>query len=125
MATRLDTLSPLFMGEDKIGVALDSLSDPPFVERSITINFDYSSADAEGGLVLPVVVSVQPPNTDGVGYIRKVFTRSLPSSFTFTAIDAGEHYFLIRESGHNQWQGRLLFEVQGEKFSQILINERI
>jgi hypothetical protein len=123
--SRLDVLSPLFMGEDKIGVSLDPLNDPAFVERPITVNFDYTAAIADGGLVLPVVVSIQPPSTDGVAYIRKVFRRSLPSSFTFTAVGAGQHFILIKESGHNQWQGRLLFNVEGESFSQILINERV
>lgn len=123
--SRIDTVSPLYMGEDKVTASLDPLSDPAFSTRAVTINFDYALAKEQGGLVLPVVVTVQPPNEMGEGYIRKVYSRSLPPSFTFTPQEAGEHFLLIRESGHNLWQGRLKFQVQGEQFSRILINERV
>lgn len=125
MTTRLDTLSPLYMGEDKITVALDPLTDPAFATRAVTITFDYADADAQGGLVLPVVVTIQPPNDTGAGYVRRVFSRTLPPSVTFTPQEAGEHFLLIRESGHNLWQGRLAFQVEGERFSKILTTERV
>ena len=125
MATRLDTLSPLYMGEDKITIAVNPISKPPTAERPVTLDFDLSRANAAGGLVLPVKLIIQPPSLEGVGYIEKVFSRLVPSSYTFVPREAGEHFILLRESGHNLWQGRLLIQVEGEQFSRVLLNERV
>lgn len=124
MASQLDFMSPLYLGEDKISLSVDPTTQPPTAGRPVTINFDYTDADEAGGLIVPLVFTVQPPGTEGLGYVRRVFTRTRPIGYTFTAREAGTHFLLLKESAHNQWQGRLLIEVVGEKFSRITINER-
>lgn len=121
---RLDILSPLTIGEDKIKVTLSELSNPAFVEKPITVDFDYSAADAEGGLRFPLKVQVIPAFGDGTGFQEEIFRNIRPSSFSFRAVGAGEHLILIKESAHNQWQGRLLIDVRGEEFTQIQVGER-
>lgn len=117
--SRIDDISPRFVGEDRITVTLDPTSDPPFVERPITVNFDYSAADVDGGVVPPLTVKVRPTFGDGTGAIDKTFSGPRPSSFTFRLFGAGRHLIVIKESAHNRWQGRLEIDVQGEEFSQI------
>jgi hypothetical protein len=121
---RIDIISPTTLGEDKIKITLSPLSDPAFVESPITVDFDYSEADEEGGLRFPINVEVIPAFGDGTGYQREEFRRSRPSSFSFRAAGAGEHLILIKESAHNKWQGRLLIDVEGEEFTQIPVGER-
>lgn len=125
MTASVDRVSPLFVGEDRITASLSSNTLTPLANGLVTVEFDYSRADQGGGVVLPLVVTVQPPGVNGVGYVRRVFYRSAPTSFTFRVKDAGRYFIQIRESGHNKWQGRLLFTVAGEEFSQILDNERL
>ena len=123
--TTLDVLSPSFIGEDRITAVLDDTNLKPDANSIVKVNFDYASANVDGGVVLPIVITVQPPSDRGVGYIRKVFSNAPPASFTFRTRDAGQYFLLIKESGHNQWQGRLLFTAAGEEYSQILQNERV
>lgn len=123
--SRIDFMSPLYIGEDKVRVTVDPSTDPPTAGKPVTLNFDYTDADEAGGLVLPLVLTVQPPGVEGVGYVTHTFTRHRPSSYTFTARDAGTYFILLKESAHNRWQGRLLMEVAGEKYSQVLNSERV
>lgn len=125
MTAQIDLISPLFLGEDRMTIVLDPTTKPAQAHRPVTLNFDYANADEDGGLVLPIVLTIQPPNVEGVGYIRRVFTRRRPTSFTFIAQEAGQHFILLKESGHNLWQGRLLIEVEGEKFSRVANSERV
>lgn len=114
--SRIDTISPLEVGEDRISVTLDPAS--LVVEgKPISVQFDYADADVDGGVVLPLVVSVQPAFGDGAGFQRDVFRSNRPSQFTFLVDKAGEYLITIRESAHNQWQGRLLLNVEGNRFT--------
>ena len=73
-----------------------------------------------GGVVLPLILQVQPAFGRGVGYFEKVFRKTRPNSFAFSVPSAGQYLVLLRECFHNRWQGRLLIQVEGEEFTQIL-----
>jgi hypothetical protein len=124
MSEIIDTISPVFIGEDKFTLTIDEASKPLLSYKPISINIDYSEADLEGGVVLPIVIVVQPAFGDGTGYIRKTFSRSAPSSFSFFAsAGAGDYLIVVKEYGHNQWQGRLVITVGGDNIAS-LITER-
>ena len=117
MTEMSDMISPAYVGEDRLGVEVDSLT-RPYALQPLTVNFDYSQADPVG-VRLPIEVVVQPPTTDGSGYLRRVFRRVVPPSFTFVPIAAGPHLILIREVGHNRWLGRLVVSVVGDRMSEV------
>ncbi len=127
MATLEDTLnqiSPTFIGEDKITVQVAQTSLPLDVSKAIILQFTYGLTGT-AGVVLPLILQVQPAFGDGTGYFTKTFNRSRPNQFTFRVNSAGQYLVLLREFSHNNWQGRLLIDVAGESFSQIQISERI
>lgn len=114
----LDIVSPETVGEDKIGISIDPVSLPLLINRTITLNFDYSETYPEG-VVKPLKLQVQPSFGDGEGYFEIEFARTIPRSFGFSVEGAGEYLVVLRETGHNLWQGRLLIEVGGDKFNQV------
>jgi hypothetical protein len=118
VTTNLDLISPTYIGQDKIGITIDPASLPVLSGGIITLAFDYSDALPEG-VVLPLKLIVQPAFGDGTGYFEKTFRRSVPTSYAFTVLGAGRYLAVLKELGHNSWQGRLLIDVAGEKFSQI------
>lgn len=118
MSKGLDRVSPTFIGEDRITITVDPVSLPLLAFSIITLNFDYSQT-APVGVVLPLIMQVQPGFGRGAGYFEKVFRRQRPSQFAFSVDSAGRYLVLLKERGHNFWQGRLIFEVEGETFSQI------
>ena len=119
----LDILSPLYIDEDKFTLELDSVS-VAIALQPMTLNINYDEADPEGAM-LPIEVIVQPPTEDGTGYIQKIFRNFIPSSFTFTPINAGDHLVLVKELGHNRWQGRLLITIEGDEASKVESVERV
>lgn len=118
MADELDTISPRTIGSDQIVITVDPVSLPLLATRVVTLNFDYS-ATAPGGVVLPLILKVQPTTGRGVGYFEKVFRKIRPSSYAFTLPGAGQYLVLLRECAHNSWQGRIVLDIGGEQFSQI------
>jgi hypothetical protein len=123
MTEIIDTISPVYIGEDKFTLTIDEASKPLLSYKPLSINIDYSEADPEG-VVLPIIIVVQPAFGDGTGYIKKTFSRSAPSTFSFFAsAGAGDYLILVREYGHNQWQGRLVITVGGDDIAS-LITER-
>lgn len=118
MSTNLELISPPTIGSDQIVLSVDPVSRPLLESRVISINFDYSDT-FPAFVVLPLILQVQPAFGRGVGYFTKVFRRVVPNSFAFTVPGAGRYLVLLRECGHNYWQGRLLIDVAGEEFSQI------
>lgn len=113
--SRLEELNPLYVGEDRIVVTLDP-NTPAVEARPITMLFDYERADEDGGVVPPLIVTVQPSSNDNSQYRRDVFYR-IPTSFTFVVERADTYLITIRESAHNRWQGRYTLEVIGDQFS--------
>lgn len=120
MTTRLDTFSPDYIGENLIVISQDTTTNPAISERPLTVNFDYSLADDEGGVVLPLVFQAQPLSGDS-GYKRQVFNRSPPPSFTFIPLAAGDYLITLGESGHNRWFGTLRITVTGDPFTDLTI----
>ena len=122
----IDKLSPVYIGEDRFGLTLDPISDPPLVGRQITVNVDYSDA-GDDGVELPLEFIVQPGfdgGGPGNGYKRVWFSRVAPSTLTFVAPAAGQFLLLLKEVYHNRWQGRLIVTVQGDKYAKAVPMER-
>ncbi len=117
-ALTIDIISPRTIGEDKIDITIDPISLPLLEGDAITLNFDYNRT-SPGGVVLPLELVVQPGFGRGAGYFTKVFRKRRPGSFAFTLPSAGVWLVLLRECGHNYWQGRITLVVTGEQFSQI------
>lgn len=108
--SRIDDISPGYVGEDKIALSIDRRS-KVLAGKPIMLLIDYSNA--EDGVVPPLEVVVQPAFGDGDGYQRTVYQRA-PTRHVFTPKHAGEYLLHVRELKHNKWQGRLLIGVSGE-----------
>lgn len=121
MNETLDAISPDTIGEDKIGIAVDASSLPLLVNRAITLHFDYSATFPEG-VVRPLKLQVQPAFGDGTGYFEVEFHRNVPRSYAFTLRSAGKWLVLLREIGHNSWQGRAVLDVGGDPHTQTQIS---
>lgn len=115
MTSRIDTLSPSYMGEDRIVITLDDATNPPRSDRAIIAHFDYGEADEAGGVVLPLILEIQPGFGNGDGYVKRVYRTRVPSTYTFRVSSPGDYLIVLRESGHNRWQGQLTFTVVGDK----------
>jgi len=116
VVARIDTVSPLEVGEDRIVITLDPTT-LAIEGTPIAVLFDYTDADEDGGVVLPLLVSVQPAFGNGEGFQQKTFRLTRPRQFTFLVDKAGQYLITIRESAHNKWQGRLLLDVDGNRFT--------
>lgn len=114
---QIDDLSPRTIGEDKITLTLSDTTPNPIAFGAVQIDIDTTRADAEGGLILPLELFIQAP-TDA-GFRTDVFRRTLPESFVFFPISAGQHLVLIREVGHNRWHGKLVIIVEGEDLDEV------
>lgn len=119
MTDVIDIISPRTIGEDKIVITVDPVSEPLLAGNPITINFDYS-ATTPGGVVMPLELIVQPGFGRGEGYFTHIFRKSRPNSFAFVLPSAGIWLAVLRECAHNYWQGRIQLDVGGEEFTQIL-----
>lgn len=119
MTDAIDIISPRTIGEDKLLIAVDPVSEPLLAGSPITLNFDYQDT-VPGGVVLPLELIVQPGFGRGEGYFTEIFRRQRPNSFAFTLPSAGIWLVTLRECAHNFWQGRIKLNVGGEEFSQIL-----
>jgi hypothetical protein len=110
----IDEISPPYIGEDKITLAL---ADPAaavlaFVPFQITVDYSASlEEEPKVGLVLPLELIFQSPTGS---YVRTLFERSKPSSLLLVPRRRGDHLILLREMFHNRWQGRLIVSVQGD-----------
>lgn len=118
----LEEISPEYVGEDRIVVSLVTVS--PIALSPVILEIDYEQAGDEG-VILPIEVIVQPPSIDGSGYSRRVFRHSTPQGFVWTPITTGPHLVLVREVGHNRWQGRLVVQVAGDTGHKIETVERV
>lgn len=115
----LDLVSPLNMGSDKIGVTVNNPTGEALLTNlPITLDFDYSDT-LPAGVVLPLILQVQPSFGRGVGYKQFIFRDRAPNSFAFQLPGAGQYLAVMRECFHNRWLGRIILDVAGEEFSQI------
>ncbi len=122
----LDRVAPANVGEDRITIDIDEdsfLAGNLVVLRPITMRFGYAATLPEG-VILPIEVMIQPKFGDGAGFIRDVFKRVAPTSFTFKPTLAGEYLILVRERFHNKWQGRKTVLVNGDPAGDVQLSER-
>lgn len=108
----IDDFSPTTIGADRIKVALDPRTLSPRAFQAVIFSLDYSAADAEGGIVLPLEIIVQAPTI--AGYKRRTFRQSKPSEFVYFPISSGQHLVRVAETGHNLVFGALVFQVSGD-----------
>lgn len=124
MPSRLDILSPATIGSEKIGLKVDAGS-KLLANNPITVNIDYSRADVDGGIVLPLIIALVPvSDPEKTEFVERQFKLTRPDSFTFTVERAGEYLIVARESAHNRWVGRVRLVVEGDPFTQIQLSER-
>lgn len=107
----LDQISPRYLGEDRIVLALAEDQDP-VAGRAVLITVDYAAADPSG-VELPLEMIVQA--TAAESYQRRVFTRLVPDTLAFVPREGGPHSVVLREVGHNRWWGRLRVAVRGDR----------
>lgn len=114
----LNTISPANIGSDMIDVSVDPSSEPLMVGKVITLNFGYTRTKPHG-VVKPLKLQLQPAFGDGSGYFEVVFDLFTPQSYAFKVASAGQYLVIIRETGHNLWQGRILLDVIGDQYQEI------
>lgn len=124
MTKQLDQIAPPEIGEDRIQLAVNPSCLPLLALSLVIIDVDYSLAEP-GGVELPIELIVQPPSTDGTGYVRTKYISHIPTCVMFTPIHAGRHLVLIKECCHNRWQGRLLIDVGGDEADKIELMDRL
>lgn len=107
----MEELSPETIGEDLIVLSLDVQSLDPRAFRPITVNVDYSACEPDG-IVLPLELLIVAPSPSG--FSHRHFTRTAPTSILFIPREGGLHGLLLREVGHNRWNGRLRIQVAGD-----------
>lgn len=110
MTRLIDEICPPDVGEEKLGLQLDS-DESLFAHIPFQVNIDYSNT-LPAGTTLPIEVVIQGPTAGQRS--RRLFTRSRPSSVVLTPTTGGRHFILVRELFHNRWQGQLFVDVEGE-----------
>jgi hypothetical protein len=118
MATFLDTFAPLTVGAMRLKLSLDASTLIPRAGGSVLVNVDYSEADPDGGVVLPLGLIIQAPTV--AGYRTKTYTSVRPDQIPCPLITAGEHLVTLKELGHNLFFGALRFTVIGDPIDQPL-----
>lgn len=108
--TLIDELSPETIGEDRITLAL-AAGITPRAFLPVLVEVDYGRCGPEG-VVLPLELLIQAPSAGNV--IRRVLRRAAPRSIAFTPREGGLHGVLVRELGHNRWNGHLRIVVTGD-----------
>lgn len=114
-SARIDELCPTDVGASKITMSLDVLDVTPLAHVPFQVNVDYSGAGSVG-ISLPLELVFQGPIAGQ--RVRRLFTRSAPSSLLLTPSSGGRYFILLRELFHNRWQGQLFVDVQGEDMQQ-------
>ncbi len=118
----IDTLSPSNVGEDRVVLTLNAAIATPRSLQSVIIDIDYSAAAPEG--ITPPIEILFKSALDPESFGRSIFLTRLPEAFSFSPGSSGNYLILLRELGHNRWQGRLEIEVIGDEFSRVDTVER-
>lgn len=112
----LDELCPSYVGEDRITLALSEDTLNPRAFSAVDVTIDYDDADADGGVVLPLEVTVTAPSPSG--FVKHTYRSNRPTLYTFKPREGGKHLVRVREIGHNRWFGALVIDVAGDKLRQ-------
>lgn len=109
----LDEISPPYVGEDRLALAVDDNQVGIEALKSILVNVDYSACAPEGAMC-PLVLEVHGPSER---VVYREYLREPPTSIVFTPHEGGAHRVLLRELAHNHWWGRLELDVEGERLT--------
>jgi hypothetical protein len=125
MPATVDILSPNYVSETRISLALLPDQEPlrPNVPITVSVNYDKTKPQ---GIQLPLVFVVQPAGIGGVsGGYREIYYRVVaPDALTFTVPGPGEYLVSMTEVFHNRWQGRLIVNVTGDGYGATIIRSR-
>jgi hypothetical protein len=110
----LDEISPRYLGEDRITLAL-AVDQEPMAGRPVSVTVDYAKA-APAGVELPLELVIQGSAPES--YQRRVFRHLAPAALTFRPREGGPHAVILRELGHNRWWGRVRIDVAGERLER-------
>lgn len=123
MAQITDTICPDFFGDENISIELLT-EDALLAGTPVTVGFSYDDV-GECGLIPPIDVFVKHLKSGSLYSHTKKFSDFVPESYTFKAGDSGTYLITIRERYHNCFWGRLIIEVQGDQYSNVLSGGRI
>ncbi|HZL96816.1 MAG TPA: hypothetical protein VFB99_24385 [Vicinamibacterales bacterium] len=111
-----DEICPAYVGEDRIRVSLSEDTLAPSAFAAVDVAIDYSAADVDGGVQLPIEITVTAPNP--TGFVRKTYRSNRPTLFTFKPREGGDHLVRVREVAHNRWFGVLRVSVAGDRLNR-------
>lgn len=111
MPNIIDEISPTYVGEKRISLALAEDSRSPRAFVPINIDVDYSACEPEG-VVHPLELTIVAPTESD--FRRARYVRSSPSTISFRPREGGRHVIRLGEIGHNRWFGILEITVAGE-----------
>jgi hypothetical protein len=125
MPATVDILSPTYVGESKIDLALLPDQEPLRPNVPITVSVSYAKA-APSGIELPLVFILQPSGAGGVagGYRETYYRTVAPTALTFTVPGPGAYLVSLTELFHNRWQGRLIVNVTGDGYGATIVRSR-
>jgi hypothetical protein len=113
----IDEICPEYVEEERIALTLDANA----VLKAFTpisVHVDDSACAEVGGLIPPLEVAIRTPSPGG--WERRIL-RSVPSSWivSFTPVEGGTHFVLVRELFHNRLWGKLRIHVVGERLRML------
>lgn len=112
MAEFIDEISPRYYGEDRLSLTLTSPNPVLRAFHPVLVTVNYSAALPEG-IVLPLEFTVTAPSE--VNSSRRIYRRFAPGELAFTPLEGGSHLIRLAEMWHNQWWGRLVLEIEGDR----------
>lgn len=110
----LDDISPSYYGADRLRLTLTDPNQLLQSFRPVLVSIDYSKTLPEGTM-LPLEFTVTGPHNALL--VRTVFRRFRPSSLAFTPREGGTHLVRLAEQFHNQWFGKLVLEITGDRLT--------
>jgi hypothetical protein len=114
---RLDMFDPPTARSPELTLALARPLDPLRANTAIDVTVSLSALAIETGLALPLILSITSPSSASRGRAptRRLFTHAVPTSFSFTPREGGDHLVVLSEAAHNLFHGVLLVEVAGDQ----------
>lgn len=108
----IDEISPRYIGEDRLRLTLSNPDQVLAAFTPVVVAVDYSATLPEG-IVLPLELEVLAPSGEQI--LRKVYRRFRPVELAFTPRAGGAFLVRFAEQYHNQWWGRLVLEIAGDR----------
>lgn len=111
MTSLVNEISPNYLGQPRIDLALEDPITTPRAQRQVAISVSFDRCDPQG-VCPPLQMLVQGPSADS--FIRRTFYE-VPDRLTFTPREGGAHSVTLREAHHNHWWGNCTFVATGER----------